>query len=241
MANEAAADPRDPDRMARQVISILLPTRNRRERFEETLLSILKTISTGDAAEVLVYVSDCDHSYDHFASTEFCKFIRGPRLVMSDLWNALIPHAKGDIFMLCADDVIFRTGNWDLEIEKAFAAVPDKILLAFANDGGPNGKTFAALPFVSRRWVEIVGYFTGPGFSADYSDTWPNDVADMIGRKKYVDVLIEHLHHVWGKAPEDQTYRENQERWMRDRPDLQYAKRSPERIADTEKLRKAMQ
>jgi glycosyltransferase involved in cell wall biosynthesis len=228
--------------MASQVISILLPTRNRRERFEQTLLSILKTISTGDAAEVLVYVSDCDHSYDHFASTEFCKFIRGPRVCFSDLWNQLAPHAKGDILMLCADDVIFRTANWDLEIEKAFAAVPDKILLAFADDGGPNGKTFSALPFISRRWYEIIGYFTPSGYSADFCDTHLWDVSRLIDRTRCLPhVLIEHMHYIWSKAEQDQTYKENVDRWQRDRPDLEYARRSPERIADADKLRKAMQ
>lgn len=226
------------------MISLLLPTRKRPERLTQTVTSIADTST--DCPEILCYVSDDDDSYDHLIRQaeefpEVNKFIRGPRLTMSDLWNALIPHATGDIFMLCADDVIFRTDGWDVEIEKAFAAVPDKILLAYADDGGPNGKNFASLPFVSRRWIETVGYFTGPGFSADFSDTWPNDVADMIGRKKFVPVLIEHMHYIWSKAEEDQTYKENQERWHRDRPDKLYAERLPERLADAEKLRKAMQ
>ena len=221
------------------MISLLLPTRKRTQRFVDTVSSVQNTATPG-SVEILAYVSDCDNSYDSFVSTEFCKIIRGPRLTMSDLWNALIPHASGDIFMLCADDVIFRTPGWDAEIEKAFAAVPDKILLAYADDGGPNGKNFASLPFIHKRWSDTIGYFTGPGFSADFSDTWPNDVADMIGRKKFVPVLIEHCHYIWGKAQEDQTYKENQERWHRDRPDKLYAERLPERLADAEKLRKVM-
>jgi hypothetical protein len=136
--------------------------------------------------------------------------------------------------------VVFRTPGWDVEIEKAFAEVPDKILLAFADDGSPNGKRFASLPFVSRKWVETVGYFTGPGFSADYSDTWPFDVATMIGRVKHVPVLIEHMHHVWGKAQVDQTYQENKERMARDNPAKLYADLLPERMRDAEKLRAVM-
>ena len=229
------------------MISLLLPTRKRPDRLTQTIHSIVDTATV--TPEILCYVSDCDNFYDHEIQLAqemidiwvHVRFVRGPRVTMSDLWNALIPHAKGDIFMLCADDVIFRTPGWDVKIEKAFAAVPDKILLAYADDGGPNGKNFASLPFVSRRWVETVGYFTGPGFSADFSDTWPNDVADMIGRKKYVDVLIEHMHYIWSKAEQDQTYKENQERWHRDRPDKLYAERLPERMRDAEKLRAAMQ
>jgi hypothetical protein len=199
--------------------------------------SVLNTCAY--SIEILCYVSDDDDSYSGM-ELPGVTFVRGPRLTMSDLWNALIPYAHGDIYMLCADDVIFRTRNWDLEIENAFAAVPDRILLAFADDGSPNGKRFASLPFVSRKWVETVGYFTGPGFSADYSDTWPFDVATMIGRVKHVPVLIEHCHHVWGKAQMDETYRENQERMARDNPAKLYAEMLPERISDAEKLRAVM-
>ena len=168
------------------------------------------------------------------------KVIVGKRLIMSDLWNALIPHATGDIFMQCADDVVLRTPSWDRYVEAAFAEVPDKILLAFGNDCGPNGENFATLPFVQRKWVETVGYFTGPGFAVDYSDPWPNDVAEMVGRRKYLPLVFEHSHWMWGKAEMDETYKEVHEIRQRDNCEALYNSRLPERQADAEKLRKAM-
>jgi len=231
--------------MVSQVISILLPTRNRPARLTQTVKSIADTAT--ECPEILCYVSDDDNSYDHLIKQaeefpEVNRFIRGPRVCFSDLWNQLAPHAKGDILMLCADDVIFRTSGWDVEVEKAFAAVPDRILLVFADDGGPNGKTFSALPFISRRWYEIIGYFTPSGYSADFCDTHLWDVSRLIDRTRCLShVLIEHMHYIWSKAEQDQTYKENVDRWQRDRPDLEYARRSPERIADADKLRKAMQ
>jgi hypothetical protein len=215
------------------VISLLVPTRKRPERLRQMVQSVLETAAF--MPEILCYITTDDESYDGQTPPEV-KVIRGPRLIMSDLWNALVPHARGDIFMLCADDVIFRTNSWDLEISRAFKDCRDKILLVFADDGSPNGKRFASLPFVSRKWVETVGYFTGPGFSADYSDTWPFDVATMLGRVKYVPVLIEHMHHVWNKAKIDETYQENQERMARDNPAKLYAERLPERFRDADKL-----
>ena len=143
--------------------------------------------------------------------------------------------------MQCADDVVFVTPAWDVAVEQAFASVPDRIVLVHADDGGGNDPNFAELPFVSREWVNAVGYFTGPGFVADFSDAWPNDVADMIGRKIYLpNVLLEHRHHLWEKAPMDKTYEENLERYREHRPDLRYQATLPERQADAEKLRKVM-
>jgi hypothetical protein len=220
------------------MISLLVPTRKRPERLRVMIDSVKRTANV--MPQILCYLTPDDESYN-WADYAPTQFIVGPRLTMSDLWNALIPYASGDIFMLCADDVIFRTPGWDVEVEKTFQAVPDKILLAFCDDGGPSGKTFSSLPFISRRWVEVVGYFTGPGFSADFSDTWPHDVAHMIGRKRFIpNVLIEHVHWLWGKAPKDQTYLENEQRYVKDRPDARYLATLPQRQADAEKLRRAI-
>ena len=220
------------------MISLLVPTRKRPQRLRELINSVIET--SFNPQEILCYVADDDDSYDPSVFPE-ARFVNGPRLIMSDLWNALLPHAKGDIYMLCADDVLFRTYGWDLVVEAAFEAVPDKILLAFGDDGSPSGKIFSTLPFVHKRWVEVVGYFTGPGFSADFSDTWPFDVATMIERTKLLPIFTEHCHHAWGKAGKDLVYQENDARYKRDRPDLLYKQRLPERERDAEKLRKAIE
>jgi hypothetical protein len=229
------------------LISLLVPTRKRPEKFKRMALSALATAEK--PIEILAYVTwDDEESKALIALSDEreiqrskdLKVIVGKRRIMSDLWNALLPHATGDIFMQCADDVVFRTPCWDRYVEEAFAAVPDKILLAFANDGSPNGERFATLPFVHRRWTQTIGYFTGPGFAVDFSDTWPFDVATMVGRVKYLPLLIEHEHWVWNKAQMDETYKEVNEIRQRDDCSKFYADRLPERQADAEKLRKVM-
>lgn len=223
------------------MISILVPTRGRPARFEEMTKSVWTSVEELNQVEIVAYLQDDDILAPSYRDTHgLTKFVHGPRLVMSDMWNALLPHAAGDILQQSADDVIYRTLGWDLKVEEAFAACPDKILMCYGDDLGPNGKNFATLPFVSRRWVDTVGYFTGPGFSADYSDTWVNDVAGMISRKKFLPIEIEHCHHLWGKAPLDQTYKENAERMAKDRPDLKYTATLADRVKDCEKLRAVM-
>lgn len=227
------------------MISLLVPTRKRPEKLRRLTDSVWNTVqgisgkSLWRSVEILCYVTDDDYSYDH---QDFdAKVVCGPRLpAMSDLWNALLPHARGDILMQCADDVIFRTPQWDRYIEETFAAVEDRILLVHGHDCSPNGERFATLPFVHRRWIETVGYFTGPGFTADYSDTWPQDVADMIGRKKYLPLVFEHTHWVWSKSDMDETYKEIHDLRLRDNNNVLYESRLHERQADAEKLRAVM-
>ena len=164
------------------MISLLVPTRKRPQRLAGMVGSVIATTRPGEV-EIICYVTHDDHDYDDFPRGLPVSFLRGPRRTFSDLWNALTPYAAGDIFMLCADDVLFRTQGWAAIVGEAYASCPDKILCAYGDDLHPNGKTFATLPFVSRKWVETLGYFTPDGFTCDWCDTWIQDIADMIGRK----------------------------------------------------------
>ena len=224
------------------MISLLTPTRKRPHRLAEMLKSVRDTSRSGDG-EVRVYVSDCDDSYDDMIRLNRksdLHFHRGPRVTFSNLWNMLLPFAKGDIYMLCADDVIFKTPGWDLVVNRAYAECPDKILCCYGNDGSPNGLNFATLPFVSRRWVEILGQFTPDGYSSDFCDSHVQDIADMIGRKKLLPIETLHAHWLWGKAEKDEVYEENLARNERDNNTQRYVERLPERIREAEKLREAM-
>lgn len=221
------------------MISLLQPTRKRPERLIETVNSAIATTRPGEI-EILCYVTHDDGSYDGLIGNLPVSFIRGPRRTFSDLWNALVPHAIGDIFMLCADDVIFRTPGWAAIVEEAYAACPDKILCVHGDDLHPNGKTFATLPFVSRKWVDTLGYFTPDGFTCDWCDTWIQDVADMIGRKQLLPIVTEHVHPFWGKAPMDETYQEAQEHRTKVPNAKRYMWRLSERQDDAQKLRAVM-
>ena len=223
------------------MISLLLPTRKRPERLIETVNSAIATTRPGEI-EILCYVTNDDHSYNGLVRTKAvsASFIRGPRRTFSDLWNALVPFAAGDIFMLCADDVMFRTAGWPAIVEQAYADCPDKILCVHGDDLHPNGKNFATLPFVSRKWVETLGYFTPDGFTCDWCDTWIQDIADMIGRKRLLPIVTEHVHPFWGKAAMDETYNEGQINRIKDPNTRRYTQRFSERQADAEKLRAVM-
>jgi hypothetical protein len=107
-------------------------------------------------------------------------------------------------------------------------------------DDGVNGDKFAAFPVIHRKWVDTVGYFSPPGFPGDFCDTWLFDVANMIGRRKYLPFTMEHMHVVFGKAPMDSTYREKFARDKQINAKALYDSRLAERERDADKLRKVM-
>lgn len=191
--------------------------------------------------EIVTYVDEDDlDTFDQITPLADNVTV-GPRLVHSDYWNELSRATASDILMMCGDDTIFRTRGWDVIVEEAFAACPDKILMVHGDDGSPaDANQFATLPFLSRRWVEVAGRFTGEWFTGDYADSWINDIANDLVRRQHVPILIEHMHPYWKKGDMDEVYREKYERITKDNVPKIYLDHWNDRNADRDKLRAVM-
>ena len=191
--------------------------------------------------EVITYVDSDDPSYDDYLNMrEAAYVISGERILLSEAWNECFARATGSILMHAGDDIRFLTEGWDVIVRNAFAGFPDKILFAYGDDLGPNGRIFGTHGFVHRRWVETLGYFVPPLFSSDWNDVWLNEVAEMIGRHMALPIMTEHLHYTFGKAERDQTHADREERGERDDVVNLYRNTIGDRRSDAEKLRAVM-
>jgi len=203
------------------MISLLIPTRNRPVKLGQVISSARMTASQPDDLEFCLYLDDDDPgNYKDLFGREDVKYKIGPRITLSAMWNECFKIATGDILMQGNDDIVFRTAGWDGLVRNAFQG--DKIRMVHGGDGGPRGEVFGPHPFISREWVETVGYFTPPYFSSDFGDSWINDLANRIGRRTYVPILVEHMHHFFGKAEMDQTTNERLARHSSDNVDALY-------------------
>lgn len=228
------------------MFSLLTPTRNRPEGVRRLIQSVC---DTADSPVEFVFYVDDDAPYEphvlkapqKFNSKVTVKSVVGPRITLSDTWNKCADLASGDIFMQCDDDVAFRSQGWDTKIRAAIEAYKDRLLVVWGRDGVHPPPNCATQLFVHRRWTEILGYFTPPYFSSDWSDTWIYDLGVKIGRTKFLDdVYTEHLHPIAGKAEWDQTYLDRLSRHTRDNVEQIFKNREPERAADALKLKAAM-
>jgi Glycosyl transferase family 2 len=215
-------------------ISIVVPTRGRPENVRRLVESINSTAE--EVPEVVLYIDDDDKASADCAQSLGVKHVVGPRCTLSDCWNRAAQHATGDILMVGGDDLVFKTKHWDRMVKQGFASCEDRILLVHGEDGHW-GNRFASHPFLHRKWIDTVGYFTPPHFSSDFTDTWLNDVANALGRRMYLSFEHEHLHPLFGKADWDKTHKERLERAKADGVEALYQEKAPERKKDVEKLR----
>ena len=222
------------------MISILCPTRNRPFELERMVKSACATANPRNI-EILFRMDDDDRTEHVFDAPCRLFTLTKPRGNMCVNWNDLLPHVHGDIVMCGNDDVEFKTPGWDTLIEAEFARVPDRILLVGGDDGFTHGRAIPH-PFVSKRWVDTLGYFAAPYFESDYGcDTWNEEIAWKLGRRVYLpEVLIYHYHPVHGNGPRDQTFKERMVRHVKQNPGRVWVETLPQRMADYDKLRAAI-
>ena len=220
------------------MISILLPTRNRPKNVKKLLENIINTVDKINNIEICFYIDNDDNSNFQVLSEMSSKLniqaFQGERIKGSQSYNELYKNSSGDIIMFCADDVAFRTNKWDKLVEYTFQEYPDKIMFVYGQDGIQNEK-IGTHGFIHKNWVETVGYVLPPYLASAYTDSWITDLSEMVKRRKYLpELIIEHLHPMVNKSPNDNTYIERFE--MPGHLQSLYDSLLPKRIEDANKL-----
>lgn len=222
------------------MISILVPSRGRPDQLQRMVNSVYETANDCEDLEIITYLDVDDPQIDAYKQVTDIHVIQGPRIVLSEAWNKCWEQAKGNIFMHAGDDIIFRTKDWDALVVHEFATYFDHIMFVHGNDGGPNGDWLGTHGFLHKAWTDTLGYFVPPYFASDYNDLWLNDIANMLGRRRYIDILTEHMHPAFDKGEWDQTHQERIERHHSENVDQIWRDTWPQRFQDAKELEKMM-
>lgn len=202
-------------------ISLLLPSRQRRNDLIRFYNSAMETADNPKDIEVVVYIDNDDGAYDGLELPRM-TIIRGERIVLSEMWNACYKACKGDYLMHCGDDLVFKSKGWDTEMTQAIDSYPGKIAVVWGDDydDGTSRHDFGTHCMIHRNWAETVGYFVPPYFVSDYNDTFFNDVGEKLHVRKYLHhVKVEHMHFSRGKADIDRNTQERLDRHAAYKPE----------------------
>lgn len=169
------------------------------------------------------------------------KVIIGPRVILSSMWNEAAMLATSNILFQAGDDLVHRTPGWDQIVIAAMNQFPDGIALVHGDDL-VHGQSFGTHCFISRAWMNILGYFVPGYFVSDYADLWLNEIANQLGRRVFCPNLItEHCHPCVGKAVIDETHQERLNRHNESNVASLYEALKPKIAQDVEKLRAYLQ
>lgn len=116
---------------------------------------------TSDLADVIGYVdSDDESEYPEGWKQGRFSWFKGPRIGPVDSLNELTSHAKEyDAIGIVTDDAKLTSPGWDRWLLDAMDQFPKRICVVspFHNHG-----SHVDMPFVSRQWVETVGWYACP-------------------------------------------------------------------------------
>jgi len=219
------------------MITLIVATRERPNNVVRFVDSLVSTTADYDHLQVLFLVDDDDPDPIRLRVDQL-QFISGPRENTPIRINEAWKHVKHDVVGLFGDDIVFKTFGWDRRVVEMFQTWPDRLGVVYGDDGWQHEK-LCTHPFLSRRWVETLGYVAHDGFFHYCVDTWTHDVARRVDRLGYMpDVLFEHLHPDAGKATADATRRSRMKFFQHDVDVFNATEQDREK--DAERLRQAM-
>lgn len=224
------------------LISLLAPTRGRPRCLKRLINSIASTTKDLNSVELVLRVDEDDketiavaRKYSSKCVFRVVPVIGGRDRVLSNLWNECWKAAKGEIYMMCADDIVFETKHWDDVVTEEFGAIPDRILMVWGDDKHKAEK-LATHGFIHKNWTDVLGYYVPPLFKCHHNDSWLYSLGVRVGRVKYrKDMVIRHVHWRRGHAPFDTTYKQQMKYRGESREVWKATKK--QRSADAKKLK----
>lgn len=192
--------------MKRDAILVIVPTRGRADNVAR-LAGEFTATATG-CAHLLLAVDDDDPTNLPVGDLDTVTVTRAPRNGFAPRLNDEARRHAGDWFALASwgDDHVPRTPGWDRRVLDTLHEM---------GTGWVSGDDLVHGPAIPTAWaqtsdiVEALGWMTPPALAHLYVDNAQRDLAEAVGRFRYLpDVIVEHAHPIVGKAPWDALYDE---------------------------------
>lgn len=160
---------------------------------------------TGATAELLVLVDDDDPTLADYRALGVPLEV-APRRRIGPLLNEWAPRvaADHDVVGFMGDDHLPLTPGWDATI--VAASTPWSVVYG---DDLLQGPRIPTAVFMGSALIRELGYMHAPGADHLYLDNSWKHIGEALGTLRFLpDVVIEHVHFLKGKAPQDALYAE---------------------------------
>ena len=166
-------------------ISLLLPSRERSNKFKRMLNSLQSKCLNIDRVEILLLLDEDDKQIVNYKSLIENNFKNlNIKLVIKNLKthalrnNYLASLSSGDILFPANDDMIFISNDWDHYIDKEFSKIDmNKPYCLWINSGKKYNYLHCDFPILNRAWYKSLGYIGSEFFNFWYLDTWICDLS----------------------------------------------------------------
>jgi len=212
-------------------ILIKFPTRNRKNKFFETLQKYYDFATDVSKIEFLITLDYDDESMnnqeviDKLKSYENLKFVFGKSNNKIHAVNRDIELDDWDIILLASDDMIPIEKGYDEQIRLNMNInYPNTDGILWFNDG--NRKDLNTLCILGKKYYERFGYIYHPDYKSLWADNEFMIVGDLLKKQIFIDkVIIHHQHPDWGYGGKDNIHSLNSTHNIEDKTTFQNRKK----------------
>ena len=182
--------------MSKSIISVLLPTRGRREVLKSSLESLISKATDPEKVELLLGIDDDDEGAREYIEQEIAPMLREYKVecranIFKPLGyenlhvyvNTLAGNASGDWLFFWNDDGIMVTDGWD-DVIRSYTGQFKLLAPRDNHDGHP----YAIFPIVPRDWFTLVDHLSQNA----QNDAWLSHIAYMLDIFERIDVEFIH-------------------------------------------------
>jgi hypothetical protein len=182
--------------MSDSIISVLLPTRGRREVLKSSLESLISKATDPEKVELLLGIDDDDEGAREYIEQEIAPMLREYKVecranIFKPLGyenlhvyvNTLAGNASGDWLFFWNDDGIMVTDGWD-DVIRSYTGQFKLLAPRDNHDGHP----YAIFPIVPRDWFTLVDHLSQNA----QNDAWLSHIAYMLDIFERIDVEFIH-------------------------------------------------
>lgn len=179
-------------------VSVLLPTRGRKEALKTSLMSLIDLADNKSDIEILIGMDNDDRETIQWAQDNIypeimdigmrvarIEFERLGYLRLNQYVNTLASHAKGRWLMFWNDDAVMQTQGWDQRItdhDGHFRCLRVKT---------HNLHPYAIFPIVPHDWYNLFGHLC----PHQISDAWISQIAYKLNIMNTIEVDVLHDRH----------------------------------------------
>lgn len=161
-------------------ISLLLPSKERSNKFRRMMNSINNTISDKKRVELLLLLDENEIEidlYKNLINKDFKDY--NIKIYIKNIKthakrnNFLASQCTGDIIFPINDDIIFVSKFWDEYIDIEFSKFKkNQPMCLWINCGKKYNYLHTDFPIVNKKWFETLTYIGSEYFNFWYLDTW---------------------------------------------------------------------
>lgn len=182
--------------MSDTIISVLLPTRGRKEVLKKSLETLITKATVTKRVEIILGLDDDDVEVKQYIEDEVAPFLRDHEIEcranifqplgyenLHTYVNTLANSATGEWLFFWNDDALMLTDGWDEVID----SYNGQFKLLGPKDNH-NGHPYAILPIVPKDWFRLMDHLSQNA----QNDAWLSHVAYMLDIFERIDVEILH-------------------------------------------------